>query len=184
MLTEVCHEVSVEPDLQPITGESFNGASANIQDGARLDIAVNGFWGGRHERSFCDVRVFNPHAAANRTSNLASAYRKHEKQKKNSYEQRILQVEHASFTPLVFSATGGLGGEANTFYKRLASLLAHKWNDPYNSTLAWLRCRLSFSLLRSSIRCIRGARSQQGVAFKQLPVELVRAETGLSASDV
>ena len=89
LLTEVCHEVSVEPDLQPITGESFNGASANIQDGARLDIAVNGFWEGRHERSFCDVRVFNPHAAANRTSNLVSAYRKHEKLKKNSYEQRI-----------------------------------------------------------------------------------------------
>ncbi len=39
-------------------------------------------------------------------------------------------MEHASFTPLVFSATGDLANEANTFYKRLASLLASKWIIP------------------------------------------------------
>ena len=59
LLTEVCHEVSIEPDLQPISGEIFHRASTNIQDGARLDVAMNGFWGGRYERSFCDVKVFN-----------------------------------------------------------------------------------------------------------------------------
>ena len=122
LLTEVCHEVSVEPDLQPVTGETFNGASAITQDGARLDVAMNGFWGGKNERSFCDVRVFNPHAPSNRASSLSTTYRKHERLKKNAYEQRVMQVEHATFTPLVFSATGGLGNEANTFYKRLASL--------------------------------------------------------------
>ncbi len=156
LLTEVCHEVSIEPDLQPITGETFNGTSSITQDGTRLDVAMSCFWGSRHEKTFCDVRVFNPHAPSNRGTTLTSVYQKHERQKKNAYEQRVLQIEHASFTPLVFSATGGLGNEANTFYKRLASLLASKWNDSYSSTLAWLRCRLSFSLLRSSIRCIRG----------------------------
>ena len=180
LLTEVCHEVSVEPELQSINGESFNGATTNTQDGARLDIAMNGFWGGSHERTFCDVRVFNPHAPSNRGTNIASTYRKHEKLKKDAYEQRVLQVEHASFTPLVFSATGGLGNMANTFYKRLASLLAAKQDDSYSSTLAWIRCRLSFSLLRSSIRCIRGARSRRGVALKPMPVDLVKAETGIS----
>ena len=50
----------------------------------------------------------------------------HERLKRiHSYEQRIREVEHASFTPLVFSATGGLGNEAKTFYKRLASLLVY-----------------------------------------------------------
>ena len=62
LLTEVCHEVITEPDLQPLSTETFSLSSTNIQDGARLDIAVNGFWGGRHERTFCDVRVFIPHA--------------------------------------------------------------------------------------------------------------------------
>ena len=33
--------------------------------------------------------------------------------------------------------------------------------------MAWIRCSLSFSLLRSSIQCIRGARSTIGHAVKQ-----------------
>ena len=74
---------------------------------------------------------------------LSSAYRKHERIKKRAYEQRIRDIEHASFTPLVVSATGGLGNEAKTFYKRLASLLASKWDNPYNKTMCWLNCRLS-----------------------------------------
>ena len=60
LLSEVCSDVKVEPDLQPVLeGVSFT-ASANVSEGARLDIAMNGFWGGRFERSFVDVRVFNP----------------------------------------------------------------------------------------------------------------------------
>ena len=42
-------------------------------------------------------------------------------------------MEHASFTRLVFSATGGLGNMANTFHKRLASVLAAKQEDLYSS---------------------------------------------------
>ena len=45
------------------------------------------------------------------------------------------------------------------FYKRLASLLSDKWDQPYSFTTNWLRCILSFSFLRSAIHCIRGARS-------------------------
>ena len=98
-----------------------------------------------------------------------------------TYEQSILHVVHTSFMPLVFKAAGGLGNEANTFYKSLASILASKRDKPYSSTLDWLRCRLSFSLLRLSIQCIWGAHSQQGLAIKSLPVDLVRAETGIPA---
>ena len=43
---------------------------------------------------------------------------------------RIREAEHSSFTPLVFSASRGMGHEASVFYKRLASLLSDKWNDP------------------------------------------------------
>ncbi len=173
LLTEVCHDVRVEPDLQPLSGESLRGASSSKQD-----VAMNDFWGGRHERTFCDVRIFNPHAPTNRNTNLAAC---HERLKKNCYEQRVLEIEHASFTPLVFSASGGMENESKTFYKRLATLLASKWDNPYSSTLSWLHCRLSFSLLRSAIQCIRGARSHRGHAVKSAPVDLVRAETGLQS---
>ena len=48
----MCHEVQVEPGLQPISGEQFQQASLHIEDGARLDISVSGFWGGRCEKTF------------------------------------------------------------------------------------------------------------------------------------
>ena len=67
LLTEVCNDVCIEPELQPVTDEVLMGATANLQDGARLDIAANGFWGGTFERTYFDVRVFNPHAPLEQT---------------------------------------------------------------------------------------------------------------------
>ena len=129
LLTEVCNDVCIEPELLPIDGEVFTGASSYTQAGARLDIAANRFWGGRFERSFFDVRVFNPHAPSNRRPRC---YRKHKLEKKRHYEQRVREVEHSSFTPLVLSATGSMANEATVFYKRLASCLATKWDQPYS----------------------------------------------------
>ena len=170
----------VEPDLQPLTGESLAYATSISSEGARLDIAANGFWGGRYERTYLDVRVFNPHAPSNNKTSISSCYRKHENEKKRAYEQRIRDVEHSSLTPLVLSATGGMARQATTFYKRLASLLAEKWDQQYSSTLYWLRCRLSFSLLRSAIQCIRGARSTRGHAIKSSSsIDLVSNEAQL-----
>ena len=52
--------------------------------------------------------------------------------KRRNYDQRIREIEHGSFTPLVFSVA---------------------------DILNWLRCRLGFSLIRSAIMCLHGARS-------------------------
>ena len=172
----------VEPELQLVQhSDEFPLATSNTQDSARLDVAVNGFWGGRSERCFIDVRVFNPFAPSNSSSSLSSTFRKHEKIKHRAYGQRVREVEHATFTPIVLAATGGLAHEATVFYKRLASLLAKKWGD-YSVVLGWLRCCLSFSLLRSAIQCIRGLRSSIGV-YTRTPqsVDLVTVESHLSA---
>ena len=166
-LSEVCSDVCIEQTLQPITGETLSGATAITEDGARLDIAANGFSDGLYERTYMDVRVFNLMAPSNRKQSLASTYKKHERIKIRAYEQRVREVEHGSFTPLVMSLTGGCGTAANIRYKRLASLLAEKLDQPYSNTLSWMRCKLSFALLRSSIQCIRGARSRRGRASKQ-----------------
>ena len=69
LLTEVCHQVQVEPELQPVSNpDSFSLSTANTQEGAQLDIVMNGFWGSRSESCFVDVRVFNPYAPSNMTS--------------------------------------------------------------------------------------------------------------------
>ena len=90
------------------------------------------------------------------------------------------EVEHASFTPIVMSATGGLAPEATTFYRRLASLLASRWGDDYSVVMGWLHCSLSFSLLRSAIACVHGARSSIGHFHRAPPpLDLVRVESNI-----
>ena len=55
LLTEVCSQVCVKPELQPVhNSEEFPLATSNTQEGARLDIAANG---GRSERCFMDVWI-------------------------------------------------------------------------------------------------------------------------------
>ena len=98
--------------------------------------------------------------------------------KKRTYAQRVREIEHSSFTPIVLSASGGFAREATNFYKRLASRLADKWDQPYSLTMSWLRCTISFALLRSAIQWIRGARSSGG--HPVLPVDLVIAEAHLN----
>ncbi len=67
-------------------------------------------------------------------------------------------------------------------------MLTEKWDQSYSSTIAvlyfntisWLRCTISFSLLRSAVQCIRGARSSKGKAARSIPlVDFVAAETNL-----
>ena len=178
LLTEVCHGVTTEPNLQPLSGESLSHRSAITEDGARLDVAMFGFWGGRFEKAFIDVRVFNPSAQSNRHGPLSSVYRKHEQEKRRHYDQRVREIEHATFTPLVMSTTGGAGRAATTFFKRLASMLAEKRAVSYAKTLNWMRCRLSFALLRASIMSIRGARSSRyhPAAEPECPIDLQLAE--------
>ena len=179
LLTEVCSDIQVKPYLQEISTETMTRITADIAGCARLDIATNGGWGGRRERVFMDVRVFNLFAPSNRQTRLEKCFLKHEKEKKRAYEQRVREIGHASFVPLVMSATGGMAKEATNFYKRLASLFAEKWDQQYSNTLHWLRCLISFSLLRSAIQCIRRPRSSCGHPFKLSPVDLVTAEAHL-----
>ena len=77
-----------EPELQPIHNpDEFHFSTSNTQEGARLDIAMNGFWGSRSERCFTDVRVFNPLAPSNSSSLLSSTFKKHENIKRRAYGQ-------------------------------------------------------------------------------------------------
>ena len=80
-----------------------------------MALVWNGFWGGQSDKCFVDVRVFNPYSASNKCSSLFAAYKKHENIKQCAYGQRIREVEHALFSPLVFTATGGLAHEATIF---------------------------------------------------------------------
>ena len=107
LLSTVCNDVEIEPVLQDITGEQLSRGSNTAQD-ARLDIHARGFWE-RQRSAFFDVRVCHPNAESYRDLKPAQIYRIHENEKKRQYASRVLDIEHGSFTPLVFTTTGGMG---------------------------------------------------------------------------
>ena len=134
LLSETCPNVSIEPDLQPLTGETLTYLTSNAEDGACLDVRAEGFWGDRKQSAFFYVRVFNPLAPSNCRRTLASCYHRHEREKRRSYDQRVREIEHGTFTPLVFTAAGGMGNAATIMFRRLASLLATKRSQLYSFT--------------------------------------------------
>ena len=91
-----------EPLLQEITGKEFKAKTTKIEKDARPDISARGFWM-RGQKVFCDVRVFNPLTKCHRSKSLSKVHEINEKEKKVKYAARIIEVEHGSFTPLVFS---------------------------------------------------------------------------------
>ena len=101
---------------------------------ARLDIVARGFWE-RQRSAFFDVRICQPNADSYRDMDLNQIYKRHETEKKSQYASRILEVEQATFTPLVFSTTGGIAAEFKRYHSRLAELIATKKGDA-----TWLPC--------------------------------------------
>ena len=141
-----------------------------------------GFWGERRQDACFDVRVFNPHVPSNRHTSPTACYKKHEKEKRRAYDQRVQEIEHGTFTPLVFSATGGMGPAAQVFYRRLAALISEKQQQSYGMTMGWIHCCLSFSLLRSAITCLRGSRSSyhRPASPSDLPIDVITREGRVS----
>ena len=157
LLSTVCKDVQVEPVLQQITGETLN-REANRAPDARLDIRARSFWE-RQRSAFFDVRVCHPNAESYRQQNPEQIYKQHENEKKRQYGSRVMEVEQGTFTPLIFSSTGGMGAECKLYHKRLVELLAIKKGESYATTMQWVRAKVSFALIRSALLCLRGSRS-------------------------
>ena len=153
LLTMVCSDVEIEPVLQDISGEQLGRGSNRALD-ARLDIHARGFW--ENQRSaFFGVRVFHPNADSYRGLELQQIYRNHENEKKRLYSRRVLDIEQGTFTPLIFTSTGGMGKECLQYHSRLAQLISIKKGEDYAKTISWIRARTSFALLRSALICLR-----------------------------
>ena len=96
------------------------------------------------------------------TSPIGTTYRRHEQAKGREYEQRVREIERASFPPRVFSAAGGMAPQARVFYKKLSDLLAVERKDKYSRMIAPVRVTLNFSLLRDAIASLHSARPAKG----------------------
>jgi hypothetical protein len=124
-MREVLRDVETEPRLKPLSGEVFVSPSTITDSDARSDIRARGFWTNQQE-AFFDVRIFYPNATSYLTRNISSLYQSFENQKKSVYNERILNVDRGTFTPMIFSSSGGMGLEAKKVIKKVASMLAEK----------------------------------------------------------
>ena len=107
LLSEVCKDVTIEPHLIPLSGEVFP-RSTNISQEARLDVSARGVWNAM-DKTLLDIRVFHPGSPSNAMLSVPGMFKKHEDEKKRTYNRRVIEVEKATFTPLVFSTSGGMG---------------------------------------------------------------------------
>ena len=107
--------------FQEVTGETLNHGANKAPD-ARLYIHARGFWE-RQRSAFFYVRVCHPNADSYRDLTPKQIYKKHENEKKRQYAERVMEIEQETFTPLVFTTTGGMADECVKYHSRLAELI-------------------------------------------------------------
>ena len=104
--------------------------------------------------------MVHPNAPSYREKTIDQIYDQHEKEKKQAYNQRIIQVEQATFTPLVFSTTGGMAPECTRYHKKVAELVSTKTKEDYSKVMSYIRTRVRFTLLKSTLLAIRWERER------------------------
>ena len=157
LFSSVCKNVIIEPELISIERVDIDGNDSNQ---ARLDISAIGLWN-HYQKSMFDIRVTYPNAESYLSKSLPDLYKMHEEEKKRSYNDRVLNCERATFSPMVFSTSGGMGRECQRVNQRLAELIANKKGERYSDTIKYIRNRLRFALLRATVTALRGCRGKR-----------------------
>jgi len=105
-----------------------------------------------------DVRVCHPNVlqGPGATADLSRPLKRQE-------ARRVLNIEHSSFTPLVFTITGGMEKECIRYHSLLAELIAIKENITRKQFPGFEEGHPL--LLRLALVCLRGSRVKRGTAF-------------------
>ena len=174
LLKDICKDIKIEPELMPLGNSETQ--SSNTAEKARLDVSAVGIWSSM-ERTFLDIRVMHPNSPSYMDTTPDQLYSQHEREKKRMYNDRILQVEKGSFSPLIFTTTGGMGPGCTKYHKRVAELLPNKRGESYADVMNFIRTRIRFALLRSTLIAVRGERGKRrrgvGEALSDLSLNLV-----------
>ena len=177
MMHEVCKDVKIEPRLLPLANNDI--VDGNITENARADVSGVGVWAPM-ERTFLDIHVFHPNCKTYVGREVAKVYKEKEQGKKRAYNERIIQVEKGTFTPVVFSTFGGMGQEADRYHKRLAELISEKRHENYSDVVNYIRTRLRFCLLKCILISLRGTRGkvmkERITPISELSFNLIRFE--------
>ena len=82
-------------------------------------------------------------------------------------------MEKGNFCPFVMSTTGGLATEASCFVQRLSSKLSQKLSQSYPNVLGYVRRKIRFELLKTTLMAVRGYRKSKTVLISELDLNLL-----------
>ena len=102
--------------------------------------------------------VCHPNAGSYRDLTPKQIYKKHENEKERQYAGRVKEIEQGTFTPRVFTTTGGMADE---YHSRRTEHIANKKGESSSSAISWIRAKVSFAITRSAMLCLRGSRSRR-----------------------
>ena len=132
----VCEEASTEPALIQLIGNEGLARGSYLEDNARLDVAFRGFWLPL-QKMFLDVSFTHPNAPSIRARKLGPLLKSFENYKKEMYDNGVVQVEHASFTPIVFVTNGAMSEKAERFHSVLADKMSEATDCSYANTMKY-----------------------------------------------
>ena len=108
-------------------------------------MKAGGFWT-PGVTAFFDVRVTHVNSRSNQGKYTATIFKEQENEKKRKYNQRVMNVEMGTFTPLMSGTNRSMGLNCQSFLRTLANTLSTKNNEPYATVISWLRIQLSFAI--------------------------------------
>ena len=124
---------------------------------ARGDVRCRDFWSRARDCIF-DVRICDTDATSYGTTASDKILERFARQKRDKYESACNE-NRRDFTPLVYCVDGMPCEAAEAAEKRLAALLASKWNRAYSEMVSFVRQRLSLAIVRSNTMLLRGERA-------------------------
>jgi hypothetical protein len=130
-----------------------------LGDESRGDVLVHSLWK-RGESCVLDVRITDTDAPVYRGKSSENVLAMHAKGKKDLYLRACVE-RRRSFAPLVYSVDGMAAKEAQAFEKRIASLLAVKWNRHYSEMCGFVRARMALAVVRGVTLKLRGSRCRK-----------------------
>ena len=125
---------------------------------ARGDVLVHGLWE-RGSGCVLDTRVTDTDAKSYQKFFLTKVLEKAARQKKGKYIAACL-ARRQNFVPLVYSVDGMACKEAKAFEKRIAPLLATKWDRSHIEMTGHVRKRMGLAIIMSNTMLLPGARSK------------------------
>jgi len=167
-MCEVTHDVQLEPQLHPLSSENLH----SIQDDDASGLSASG--------GAYTIILFLMSGISTALQSLIVLLHWRLFFKSMNWRNFVLMRSvfggwSMEVLPPFFSTSGGMGRAA---YKHFTRLLSEKWSSPYTVVMG---CSLGFSLLHSSIMCIRGLHSRSKHPCVPPAVDLAVAEGHLPA---